>query len=80
MSTTAQVLYSSDYQITTQDVLDELSLAISLSGCPLHCRGCHSSFTWEPTFGEILTDDKLKALIQKTHTFPACCFMAENGS
>lgn len=65
MSTTAQVLYSSDYQITTQDVLDELALAISLSGCPLHCRGCHSSFTWEPTFGEILTDDKLKALIQK---------------
>lgn len=59
------ILYSSDWQITTQDVPDELSLAISISGCPLHCKGCHSSFTWEPTFGQILTDDLLKYLIKK---------------
>ena len=62
---TKQVLYSSDNQITTQDVLDEISLAISLSGCPLHCKGCHSSFTWDPKFGEILTDEKMENLILK---------------
>jgi len=62
---TSEVLYSSDNQITTQDVLDEISLAISLSGCPLHCKGCHSSFTWEETFGEIITDEKMEQLIQK---------------
>ena len=60
-----EVLYSSDNQITTQDVPDEITLAISLSGCPLHCKGCHSSFTWKPDFGEILTDDKLEHLIVK---------------
>lgn len=60
-----QVLFSSDNQITTQDVPDEISLAISLSGCPLHCKGCHSAFTWKEDFGEILTDDKLSKLLDK---------------
>ena len=60
-----QVLYSSNYQITTQDVLDEIALAISISGCPLHCPGCHSSFTWNPTFGEKLTNELLQTLIDK---------------
>lgn len=58
------VLYSSDFQITTQDVPDELSLAISLSGCPLKCKGCHSSFTWDPKFGEPMTDEVLHTLIK----------------
>ena len=59
------VLYSSDNQITTQDVPDEITLAISLSGCPLHCKGCHSSFTWREDFGEILTDEKMNELLDK---------------
>lgn len=58
-------LYSSDYQITTQDVLDEIALGISISGCPLHCKGCHSAFTWDSKFGEELTDEKLEKLIVK---------------
>ena len=60
-----KVLYFSDYQITAQDVLDEIALAISLSGCPLHCKGCHSAFTWDPKFGEELTNNKFEALLKK---------------
>ena len=60
-----EVLFSSNYQITTQDVPDELALSISISGCQLHCKGCHSSFTWDPKFGEIMTDDLLRNLIEK---------------
>jgi len=60
-----QKLFSSSNQITTQDVLDEIALAISLSGCPLHCKGCHSSFTWDPNFGEELTNEKFESLIVK---------------
>ena len=58
-------LYTSSNVITTQDVPDEISLAISISGCSLHCKNCHSSFTWEPDFGEILTDEKMEYLIKK---------------
>ena len=60
-----KLLYSSDNQITTQDVPDELTLAISMSGCPLHCKGCHSSFTWDEKFGEPFTDEKLESLIKR---------------
>ena len=62
---TKEVLYSSDFQITTQDVPDELALAISISGCQLHCPHCHSAFTWDPKFGEILTDELMETLIKK---------------
>ena len=62
---TKEVLYSSDFQITTQDVPDEIALAISISGCPLRCKNCHSAFTWDPKFGEILTDELMEILIQK---------------
>ena len=65
MSKTTQVLYSSSNYITTQDVPDELALAISLSGCPIHCQGCHSAFTWDPLFGELLTDEMFRNIIVK---------------
>ena len=58
-------MYFSSAFVTTHDVPDELALAISLSGCPLHCKGCHSAFTWDPKFGEELTNDKLEQLIKK---------------
>ena len=62
---TKQVLYSGDYQITTQDVPDELTLAISISGCPLHCKGCHSAFTWDPKFGVEMTNELFEKLLKK---------------
>ena len=71
MSKTTQVLYSSSNYITTQDVPDELALAISLSGCPIHCKGCHSAFTWNPFFGELLTDDMFRNII-KNNKYASC--------
>ena len=71
MSKTKQVLYSSSNYITTQDVPDELALAISLSGCPIHCKGCHSAFTWDPFFGELLTDDMFRNII-KNNKYASC--------
>ncbi len=62
---TKQVLYTGGHVITTQDVLDEIALAISLSGCPLRCKNCHNAFTWNPRFGVLLTDELLEELIAK---------------
>ena len=59
------VLYFSSAFITTHDVPDEIALAISLSGCPLHCKGCHSAFTWDPKFGEELTNNKFTSLLDR---------------
>lgn len=39
------MLYFSKTILTFQDVPNEISLALSISGCQLKCKGCHSSFT-----------------------------------
>lgn len=53
------MLRFSDSQIVFEEVRDEISLSYSISGCPLRCKGCHSSFTWDAKYGELLTKEKL---------------------
>ncbi|GAB3017568.1 anaerobic ribonucleoside-triphosphate reductase activating protein [Bowmanella dokdonensis] len=43
-------------QICFQEVPDEISLAFTISGCPLKCPGCHSQDTWDPHAGRPLTN------------------------
>ena len=44
------------YSIVMQEVPNEVSLAINISGCPHKCEGCHSKYLWEYD-GEYLIDD-----------------------
>lgn len=52
-------------QIVLQEVPGEITLAFSISGCPLKCRGCHSAFTWDAEYGEVLTDEIFYSIIYK---------------
>jgi anaerobic ribonucleoside-triphosphate reductase activating protein len=52
-------------QIALSEVPDEISLTLSISGCPFRCKGCHSKETWDKNWGELLTIDKLNELINK---------------
>ena len=36
-----------DTKVVFQEVPDEVTLAINISGCPCNCRGCHSSYLAE---------------------------------
>lgn len=57
-----------------QEVPNETTLAIDITGCPYRCPGCHSQFLWE-YFGNILKDD-IKNLILKYRDYITCiCFM-----
>lgn len=56
--------YSSS-QIVLQEVPGEISLALSISGCNLQCKGCHSKDTWNNKFGKPLTLEELSGLIIK---------------
>lgn len=45
-------------KVVFQEIPDEVSLGISISGCIIHCQGCHSRELWEDkginlTIGEI---------------------------
>ena len=38
-----------NYDIVFQEIPDEVTLAVNLTGCPCHCPGCHSPHLWEDT-------------------------------
>lgn len=42
-----------NYDIVCQEIPDEVTLAINITGCPNRCEGCHSQWLWEDT-GEVL--------------------------
>lgn len=63
-----------DYQITFQEVPDEVSICINITGCSNSCKNCHSP-ELRKDIGEELTIEKLENII-KTNKFATCiCFM-----
>ena len=61
--------------IVFQEVPNEISLAISITGCPNHCPDCHSKYLWEDT-GEELDELALDKEISRYKDNITCvCFM-----
>lgn len=63
-----------NYDITFSEIPDEISLCINISNCPCHCKGCHSSYLAED-IGKLLTQRKLKELIESNKGISCVCFM-----
>ena len=62
------------YSIVFQEIPNEVTLAINISGCPHKCEGCHSKYLWEYE-GHYVSDD-LNNLIDKYKGLITCiCFM-----
>ena len=57
--------------IVFQEIPDEVSLAINISGCPCRCPGCHSQYLWED-IGEPLDTTALDKLIAKYEGEVSC--------
>ncbi len=78
-----------NYDIVCQEIPDEVTLAINITGCPNRCEGCHSPWLWEDT-GEILCDAKaagtrdfsgLEKIVEKYAGCITCvCIMGGDGS
>lgn len=47
-----------------QEVPNEMSLAVAISGCRIHCKGCHSRELWEDR-GEVLDVETLCGLLNQ---------------
>lgn len=62
------------YSIVFQEVPNEVSLAINISGCPYKCRGCHSEYLWEYK-GNYLCDDIYDLIQQYDGLITCVCFM-----
>ena len=64
-----------NYDIVCQEIPDEVTLAVNISGCPNRCPGCHSPWLQED-IGEALTTDALSELMDKYGSAVTClCFM-----
>lgn len=55
------------------EVPGEITLGISISGCQIHCEGCHSRELWEDK-GNPLTIDELQKLLE-THKGITCLLL-----
>ena len=60
--------------VVFEEIPDEITLAINITNCPCHCKGCHSEFLWEDK-GILLTSEELDLLIDKNGGITTVCFM-----
>lgn len=54
-------LYSA---VTFSEIPEEITLSVAISGCQIHCKGCHSRELWEDK-GTPLTLEEVNKLIEK---------------
>lgn len=63
-----------NYDIVFQEIPNETTLAINISNCPCHCKGCHSSYLAED-IGNPLDIEALIHLIEKNKGITCVAFM-----
>ena len=63
-----------DTKVVFREVPDEVTLAINISGCPVQCPGCHSSYLAQD-IGEILDKDALKGMLESNPGISCVSFM-----
>lgn len=73
------MLRYADYDIVFQEIPDEVTLAVNLSGCPNRCPGCHSP-QLQRQIGEPLTEEALRSLLARYGGSVTCvCLMGGDG-
>ncbi len=64
-----------NFDIVCQEIPDQITLALNISGCPNQCVGCHSPWLWRDE-GVPLDEHFLSLLIDKYSSGITCvCFM-----
>ena len=63
-----------DTLIAFSEIPKEVALCINISGCRIHCKGCHSKYLWED-IGTPLTPKTLDDLILCSKGITCVCIM-----
>lgn len=63
-----------DAKVVFAEIPDEITLAISISGCPCKCKGCHSSYLAED-IGFVLAPATLRGLLLRNKGVTCVAFM-----
>ena len=62
-------------RVTFEEVPDEITLCVNLTGCPYSCPGCHSPWMRDRNAGEPLTLDTIDRMIHNTPGVSCIVFM-----
>lgn len=65
-------MYYHSFQIVLQEVPGEISLCFSISGCRIHCEGCHSPFLWKEGNGKLMHKKEYEQLLNKYSDMATC--------
>ena len=65
-------------EIVFEEIPNEVTLAINISNCPHHCKGCHSSYLRDDV-GTELTEEELERLIKDNMGITCVAFMGEGN-
>ena len=68
-----------DTKVVFQEVPNEITLAINISGCPCNCMGCHSSYLAQD-IGEPLDLQHLTNLIDSNKGITCVCIMGGDAN
>ena len=60
------------YDIVFQEVPNEISLAFYVCGCPLRCKGCHSTELWSERNGTSLSINFYQELLNRYQDKATC--------
>lgn len=63
-------------KVTFQEIPDEITLCIAISGCKIHCKGCNQKNLWKDE-GKELDIEELNRLINSNKGITCVCFMGE---
>lgn len=67
-----------DESVVFEEIPDMVSLAVSISGCPYNCSGCHSDYLRQD-IGTELTTDEIDRLIARNSGINCFLFMGDAG-
>lgn len=63
-------------KVTFQEIPDEITLCIAISGCKIHCKDCNQKSLWKDE-GKELTREELNRLINSNKGISCVCFMGD---
>ena len=66
-----------NYDIVCQEIPDEVTLAVNISGCPVKCPGCHSKWLWEERGDEL--NEVTVGIKKKRYGADITCFCFMGG-
>lgn len=68
-----------DTKVVFEEIPDKITLAITISNCPFHCKGCHSDYLRSDT-GNELTVATLDNIIKKNNGVNCVLFLGDGNN